>query len=287
MIRKGIVTTNIVLLIALGMLGIKTFQKLMDLKSSRQPIEMPVEKPPSEPSETASKPIVFYAPIFKRNLFNTQNAPEKTEPAIDIDALQETRLKLELLGTVATQDAGAYAVIKDPKTGKQKLYRVGDTIQDATIKRICRETVVLNHNGEDSVLKMERKDSAAGVTQISTPFDELEEPTENPRRQKRVLSRELLDNAMRDSADLMNQFTLNPHEVDGQVEGVTIGRIKRNSIVMRMGLRNGDVISAVNGTPVDSIENTVEFMSSLMENSAVSIDILRRGKPVRIEYSIQ
>jgi type II secretion system protein C len=288
MIRKGIVVAHIILLFALGMLGSSIVQKWMHFTSFRRPIEMPVEKPPSKPSETSFKSIDFYAPILKRDLFSTQDGPEKTESVIDIDVLQETSLKLELLGTVATKNGGAYAVIKDSKTGKQELYHVGDTIHDATIRQIRRETVILNQNGEDSVLKMEREDSPAEVAQISNPFDDgLDASAQTSRQQKRVLSRELIDNAMSDPVDLMQQFTLKPHEVDGQVEGAAIGRIKRNSIIMRMGLRNGDVISSVNGTPVNSIEDTLEFMNTLMEDSTVRIDILRRGQPLTIEYSIQ
>ncbi len=285
MIKQGIVILNILLLAALLLAGAVTLQQLKALKTAKLPVQKPAVKPPAKLPETRYKPIGFYNPVFERNLFNTKDAPEEEiEPAIDIEALKETELKLKLLGTVATQNASAYAAIEDMKTRKQKLYRVGDKVREATIKRIFRETVVLNMNGEDSVLKMERKDSPAAKPDVVTPFDKS---NRKPVRQKRVLSRALIDNAMSNSAQLMSQFNLEPHEVEGQVEGAVINRIKRNSIVMRMGLRNGDVISAVNGTPVDSIENTAEFMDSFMNDSTVSIDILRRGRPVSIEYTIK
>lgn len=37
-----------------------------------------------------------------------------------------------------------YAVIEEAKTRKQNLYRVGDTVENATVKMVLREKVVLN-----------------------------------------------------------------------------------------------------------------------------------------------
>ena len=58
-------------------------------------------------------------------------------------------------GTVTRLDGKAYAVIEDTKTREQNLYRTGDAIQNATVKMILREKVVLTVGEGDEILTME------------------------------------------------------------------------------------------------------------------------------------
>ena len=72
-----------------------------------------------------------------------------------IDKIKETNLKLTLWGTVTGQDKRSYAVIEDSKAREQNLYRTGDSIQNAVVKLILREKVVLRVGDRDEILAME------------------------------------------------------------------------------------------------------------------------------------
>jgi S1-C subfamily serine protease len=67
---------------------------------------------------------------------------------------------------------------------------------------------------------------------------------------------------------LMNQATIRPHMEDGRAAGISITGIKPNAIFRRMRLRNGDIITAVNSRPIDTVEDAVavfEYLSSSTE----------------------
>ena len=105
----------------------------------------------SSPEKATVHPISYYNTIIKRNLFNTKKETDKIEP-VNIETLKQTDLKLKLWGTVTGDSGKTYAVIEEQKERKQNLYEVGDTIQNATVKIILREKVVLNVSGKDEIL---------------------------------------------------------------------------------------------------------------------------------------
>ena len=91
------------------------------------------------------------------NPFDTATGVEITSEKINIAALKNTNLKLKLWGTITGYGVRAYAIIEEPTKQEQKLYRAGETLQNATIKMILRGKVVLNVEGKYEILEIETK----------------------------------------------------------------------------------------------------------------------------------
>jgi len=64
-------------------------------------------------------------------------------------------LNLRLWGTITGNNINTYAIIEDMTTRKQKLYKQGDEIQNATVETIFREKVVLKVGDDFEILEME------------------------------------------------------------------------------------------------------------------------------------
>jgi general secretion pathway protein C len=176
---------------------------------------------------------------------------------------------LKLWGTVSGSSAEAFAVIEDPAKRMQNLYRVGDTVQDATVKMILREKVVLNVKGQDEILEIEKTVSRAGKFRPAPtggPGSKGDRASRRPvRTQKITLRRNQVEDAMQDVNQLLTQVNIRPHFDRGQPDGLMLSRIKPNSLFMRMGLRNGDVISGVNDQNLESVDDALTFYESLVD----------------------
>jgi hypothetical protein len=80
----------------------------------------------------------------------------KTESeSIAVDALKRTDLNLKLWGTITGNGVSAQAIIEETTHRRQKLYRAGDVVQNATIKMIFREKVVLSVDDRYEILTIE------------------------------------------------------------------------------------------------------------------------------------
>jgi len=247
---------------------------------------------PVNPTKVASKrqiasledetlhPLTYYQAIVERNLFNTLKT-EASEPIpIKIETLKQTELKLKLWGTVTGLAGQPYAVIEEAKGRQQNLYRVGDTVENATVKMILREKVILSVNGQDEILEIEHSRSLAGGR---TPY----RTAIKSRRQNITLKRSQIESSIKNVNQLMKQVKIRPHTENGQAAGLMLSSIQRGSIFRRMGLRSGDVITGVNGSSLVSVDDALKLYENMKSSSNMSIEIKRRGRNRTIDYNIE
>ena len=235
------------------------------------------------------QPLSAYTAVLERNLFDTRTATAKPKnEKVDIASLEETKLNLKLWGTVSGSTDGDYAVIEDVKAREQDLYRTGDTIQTAVVKEIHREKVVLTVDGKDEVLQMQDLESgkSIGRSRVATAGRSAS-PIRARRAQRISLRRSYIDQAMTDVASLMTQVKIQPHMEDGIPAGLSLSSIKPNSIFRRMGLRNGDVITGVDGNEISTVDDALRLVDNLRSSSSLSVQIKRRGREKDIEYRIR
>jgi general secretion pathway protein C len=256
----------------------------------------PAEMPQSHLSKVAVKPqddqppLSQYRAITRRNLFNTSADIAAPAQAINVDDLKKTDLNLKLWGTVTGQDRRAYAVIEDIKTRQQNLYRIGDSIQNATVKLILRQKVVLSVSDRDEVLGMEeigvakKGKQSPRVARKAAPPPKI--PVSSYPRQL-TLNSDQIASALENLDQLMDQARIRPHIEEGKAAGISITGIKPNTIFRKMRLRNGDIIPGVNGAPIETVEDAMKIFGDLSSASEVQVEIKRRGRKRVLDYKIE
>jgi len=286
---------NILLLTVGVFLCVQTFYALVAPRPDYAVSVSPAIRPVSTPAAMHSQPPPGdYKAITKRNIFNsgTEEIAPKAQK-VDIENLKQTDLKLKLWGTVTGQDGRAYAVIEDTKTREQNLYHAGDTIEKAVVKMILREKVVLNVDNRDEILAMEEVRSGRGSAGSAPKRVGSSSGTGNrklpvsryPRKIK--LKSDQIQSAMENLGQLMEQATLRPHIEEGQPAGISITGIKPNAIFRKMRLRNGDVITGVNGNSIGSVEDATKVFEQLSSGSDIQLQIKRRGREQTLNYNIE
>jgi len=288
---------NLVLLTAGIFLSVQTFYTLVTPRPDYSLPAAPEFRPASEAPTTpySPPPAADYKAITARNIFNSGTEEIVPKPQkVDIDKLKQTDLKLKLWGTVTGQNNRSYAVIEDTKTREQNLYHAGDTIQNAVVKLILREKVVLNVDDRDEILAMEeirgRKASARAPkkrVRSSPGTRDRKLPVSRYQRKIRLRS-DQIRRAMDNLGQVMEQATMRPHlDQDGQAAGISITGIKPNAIFRKMRLRNGDVITGVNGNSIESVEDAARVLEELSSASNIQLQIKRRGREQTLDYSIE
>jgi general secretion pathway protein C len=277
---KRIVSAAILILLTLiAGLSVECFYTLVAYSYSR-PAPIP-EAPPPTVSEikARSHPLTYYQPIVARDLFRTKDRATKpavlSEPAENIEP---TDLNIRLWGTVTGQGPDSYAVIESIAPNhrrSQQLYRQGDVVASATIKKILPDKVILDHNGTSQVLLLEDFKSASRLP--------MPRRFRYPALMRRTISRKTLENAVGNVNQLLGQARIVP----AGRGGMRILAIKPRSLFRRMGLRNGDVITGVNNRQLHSMDDAMSLYQNLKNGEPVSIQLLRRGRRETIEYRVR
>jgi general secretion pathway protein C len=156
MLKQYFTILNLLLIGAIVYFSVNTFYGIAAMKLDPGQPNLAGDSKISVSVKETLPPLSHYNAIFERNLFKTKAKADIKSSSINIDALKQTDLNLKLWGTVTGLEDKTYAVIEEAKTRKQNLYRVGDTVQNATVKVVLREKVVLNVDGKDEVLEIEK-----------------------------------------------------------------------------------------------------------------------------------
>jgi general secretion pathway protein C len=182
-------------------------------------------------------------------------------------------LSLRLVGTAVSDDSRlSYAIIEAQSSGQQKPYHEGDQLGEILIKKILLGKVVIQTPRGEALLSMRGVESGAAPSQA---------------RQTARLDRKEVDSALPDYSHLMQQIRVRPKFEGGRPSGFVIYNVEPGSIFARMGLTDGDVITAMNGRSFETTQPTMDFYEALKEGGAVSLDIKRGESSQKLNFEIR
>jgi general secretion pathway protein C len=209
-----------------------------------------------------------YGNIVDAHLFGA--ATESAEPAVvETENAPDTRLNLKLRAAVAATDQDvAHAIIADG-SGNEKVYFVKSSIPGgATLHRVHADRVILNRGGILETLRLPREFEGR-ATPVATRRASASNATASTNVQQL-----LNDNA----ANFAEIIRPQPFMPNGQLKGYRVFPGRNRQQFIALGLRPGDLVTAVNGVPLNNPAQGMEVFRSLGESSQVSVTIERAGK---------
>ncbi len=72
----------------------------------------------------------------------------------EIKSLSPLQLDFRLVGTIIAGEENSYAVIMDETTGKQGMYKSGESINEATVLKIDKDSIIVEKDGRTQVLRI-------------------------------------------------------------------------------------------------------------------------------------
>ena len=289
--RYYVVAANLILLAAIAYLASSIVGTALAARLVPPP-EVELNPPPAPFEIEAAKPAVYYALIDKRDIFNSVKPPEPT-PAIEPPVVSP--LKLKLWGVALHENARlSYSIIEDLGAHKQGVYGIDASVPGgATVKNIEWDKVVLNRNGKDEILELASKPlvggtkpaAAAPVAAASPPpaGGGIQATGEN----EFLVPRAEVDSALENMSQLFTQIRAVPHFEGGQSIGFRLFAIRRGSLFDKIGLKNGDIITSINGSQMNDPSRAVALLQELRDANDLSVDIIRNQQQQKISYNIR
>lgn len=243
-------------------------------------------------------------PILDRNLFQVStlvpDAPVEPEE-IDEDAeLEATRLPLKLLGTVAASDPrAAWAAVEETTKRQRIVVRPQDKLLDkATVVRIERRRIVLENGGKREELALDEEDAAAAPARVAARratsaaavanVADLRERVQQLSEDRFQVQREQVEQAMRNPAELFSQARILPKYENGAMTGVQVSSIQPGSLFEEIGIRDGDVVTEVNGIVVSSPQDSAALLQELTQSNQFEVTVLGAdGQTRTLSYTVQ
>ena len=191
---------------------------------------------------------------------------------------EESRVWLEILTTRETVGA-----------------KVGQTYEGAKLLQIDWERILFEYGGEEIWLDANSNPFAGGGGSSLDNAELMEGPVASKKSRKVGANHWVIDPVERDRILARldniwgNEISTRPAFEGGKMKGVKLLEIDKDSIVRMRGFRKGDVITSVNGQPLDSTTKVAEMVRDPKLRSAkrVTVVLERAGRQVQMIYDIQ
>jgi general secretion pathway protein C len=249
--------------------------------------------------EKTTQPPANHSVILQRNIFGstqvdaTGKGPQSDNlTAMSSSSILEEQLQLRLLGTVAGNEEAACAVIEDLTTKVQDLYVIGDCLRGARIERIERNRIVLLAEDGQQVLNLyvtsgdsEPAERVEKPVVAKVPSDQevvkIVSPSEREINRKAFLAK------VGGMEAILRTVEVSPYVVNNEAKGLRISGLEGLSLAKYIGLRDGDVIQAINGQMVTDKRKAFQVLRKARALSSSDIQLLRGKEEKTLSFRIE
>jgi general secretion pathway protein C len=276
--RTFLMAGQLVLLALAALFAATTVNGFVAARLDKRPPLHLAEAPPA-PAAQAKRNLAYYTPITDKDIFN----PPK---AVEVDApVQVSDLKAKLLGTAPGHGIESFAIIEDQNNKKQDLYRIGDRLQNRTVSRIEWDRVFLKNGPKEEILKLAERTGAGGPEPAAAPSGDG--GIQSRGETEFQIDRAEVDKAMENMNQLFTQIRAVPHFQDGKSAGFRLFAIRRDSIFDKIGLKNGDIISRINGNELSDPARAMSLIQELRNEGRIAVEVTRNREPTTLNYEIR
>jgi general secretion pathway protein C len=197
-------------------------------------------------------------------------------PVQDGSNAPETSMPLVLTGIIAGNDPQNGLAILGPNTQSAKVYAVGDNVPGgAKLHSVYSDRVVIDRNGQLESLALPHQTAASGPPPSTAAL-----PADNSsiERMRRMISEQpgLLTDVMRPQ----------PVMDHGRMNGFRVCPGRNRMAFARLGLRPGDQVTAINGTPLDDRDRSDQILHTLTSSSEARVTVIRNGQTQDLTLNI-
>jgi general secretion pathway protein C len=255
-------------------------------------------------------PPIQVTTVVGNNASNTLAAPQLPissfhifgrigESMGSVPAAPDTSLKLTLRGIVGGKDPeDGIAIIADANA-KERHYTVGQSVADtgAILSAVYSDRVILNISGRQETLKWPKlagatlgraAPEASALPQPPSPSYTASEAAPLPGQGDSFIRgpmnmtpfQAVREEVLRDPNAFLKQVQVVPQWENGNLAGVKLSFSGDPALAEQAGLLPTDVIVAVNGTRIDSIDQGLKVAESLRSATSISVIVRRDGREV-------
>lgn len=246
------------------------------------PLPTAVEASVAEPEASPDSVAADYAAIAGWHLFGQAStaAPEPLAQA------PETKLNLKLIGIYYAESDGLSRAIIAAGGGKAAIYSPGDKLQGGIeVAQIHEDYVLIARQGglEKLSLHKEPGQTSHASPRASPPQEDIQAAAGG------VIDASAVASSLRQEAGgnpqaLQKLAFVSPYMQSGQFVGFRLRPGRDRNLLGRLGLRNGDVITEVNGARLNDPGQGMALLEQLVTGEQVSIQVLRNGTEIPFTF---
>lgn len=251
-----------------------------------------------------------------------QPAPAREPEPQLTQTLEPSRLRVEVQGVFFSTLPGRSVVLLKYRNQDLTLAEGDELEEKITLHEIRRDALIFNRQGQLERVALELTEEASSQAkryllnseesatssarpparslardrrsaERSAQEPQVAETSQDIAHQERVGTRPLeetfgpdfRESLVRDPLQLMRHITLSPHNEGGRLQGFRIRPGSDPGLFNSLGLKTGDLVTAIDGTPVSDTSAMMQLHGQLATARSLDVEILRAGE--RLLFSLE
>ncbi|WP_153306836.1 PDZ domain-containing protein [Desulfonatronum thioautotrophicum] len=238
----------------------------------RYSLTAPMLSNPSPVIADAATVESWTAVILDANILGL-DIPE-LEPAAPGLTGEATSFDWRLLGTVTGQAPRAIVRREDDFT----MVRPGDLLGGWMLEEVNSRSAVFVFNGQREEVRLWAGPPETMNLDTSAVSQEVRSWSAPEGGTRVSLSRQEAQPLLSDPNALLQMASFKPFTIDGRVSGFQVLSIRPDSVLYRVGLRNGDVLARINGQTLTGPTQLLQAYAGMDRSSVISLDVQRASQ---------
>ena len=263
------VSAGLVLLIAW-----QAVQLTWTILGSRRP-PPPTDVAPGQTTALPARPAMDIGRIVNAHLFGVPGAPASGET--DPSSVAATQMNLVLAGTIAHADPEKGFAIVGESAATARVYAVGKTITGGTkLHSVYPDRVILDRGGKLEALILPKKFQGGGLSAAQPVAAAPPDP---------MMGQRLQNLAAQNPGAITEVIRPQPVFANGQQRGYRVYPGRNRQQFSQLGLMPGDLVTAINGTPLDDPARGMEILQSINSAAQVTVTVERNGQSTQVNIN--
>jgi general secretion pathway protein C len=236
----------------------------------------PADLAPVPTAAMPARPAVDIGRIVNAHLFGVPGAPASgdTDPA----SVAATQMNLVLAGTIAHADPEKGFAIVGESAATARVYAVGKVITGGTkLHSVYPDRVILDRGGKLEALILPKKFQGGGMSAA--------QPVATAPPPDAMMGERLQNLAAQNPGAITEVIRPQPVFANGQQRGYRVYPGRNRQQFSQLGLMPGDLVTAINGTPLDDPARGMEILQSINSAAQVTVTVERNGQSTQVSIN--
>jgi general secretion pathway protein C len=255
--------------------------------------------PPPPPPVVSTRRYVpqgEYDAILNRNMFNVEGTIPEPFDQGQLDCFSQARpstQRIMLLGTIVmSDDKYSVALVQEEGAASKEAVRQGDGFSDSKLqamkidrKRLCFQVRSSQDLEFIEIPDADGMEGANPVLSSGSPSDGINPVAED----KFMVNQNFLEKNILNLNEILQTARAVPYlePGTGQFKGFLIQSMDPESPFSKLGVRQGDILTAVNDIVLDNAGKGLEAFQRLRNSPKIDLEVIRAGQRKALTYDIR
>jgi len=189
-----------------------------------------------------------------------------------------------LKGIYSTTSNSGWIIIENKRAKKSHFLSQYEEIDGYVLTKLYKNYVIFEKSAKEFRLDIEKKNEKVKY-EVTRKVNNIKENIVVDNDTVKV-KRDYLNSYVNDIDKVWNNIKIDEIRQNGKIDGFKVGRVNKNSVFGKLGLKKGDIIKSINNNVLNSYADAFKVYNNINNTKYLNIEILRDNEIMELNYEI-